>query len=72
MREPKIHADGTPEWETPSREHLVQYVDDHPLSAIRLYQIGEINWDWTGTVEEAEQIAEAFISAIAYAKKEQG
>lgn len=71
LGDPKIHADGTPEWYTPDGEFLVQYVADHPHSAIRLYQSGEINWEWSGTLNEAEQVVQSLLSAIVYARKQE-
>ena len=70
LYDPKVHNDGTPEWYTPDGEFLVQYVADHPLSAIRLYQSGEINWEWSGTLNEAEQVVQSLLSAIVYARKQ--
>ena len=69
LADPKVHEDGTPEWYTPDGEHLVQYVADHPFSAVRLYKVGDINWDWSGTTDEAVQVALAILSAIDYARK---
>lgn len=63
---PRIHADGTPEWYTPDGEHLVQYVADSRYDTVRLYKVGDIDWEWSGTVEEATQIAQALLDAARY------
>lgn len=69
--EPKIHEDGTPEWYTPDGVYFVQYAADHHHNAIRLYQAGEPYFEWSGTLDEAQWVVEAFGAAIAYARKEQ-
>lgn len=66
MNAPRIHADGTPEWYTPDGEHLVQYVADSRYDTVRLYKVGDIDWEWSGTVEEATQIAQALLDAARY------